>query len=116
MKDQSRIGSIQYSVGDVVAAKAFYGEALGLAVKFQDSDRYVAMDAVSTTLALVNEEEDLGQKHPVAAFRVSDLSGALAMVKQAGGRVVVPEQEGPHEFRAVAEDPWGNAFILYAAD
>ncbi len=22
--------------------------------------------------------------------------------------------EGPHEYRAVLADPWGNAFVLYA--
>jgi predicted enzyme related to lactoylglutathione lyase len=38
---------------------------------------------------------------------------ALESIKEAGGGVVRPALQGPHEVRAVAQDPWGNLFVVY---
>ena len=35
------------------------------------------------------------------------------IVDQAGGSVLRPAEQGPHEVRAVARDPWGNTVVVY---
>ncbi|GAF43603.1 VOC family protein [Rhodococcus wratislaviensis] len=114
MTEPTKIGSVNYVVPDVRAAVGFYDQAIGLACKFQDGERYAAMDGQTTTLALVSSEESLLNASPAAAFKVADVEASLSAVVAAGGRIVSPSELGPHEVRALAEDPWGNRFIVYA--
>lgn len=107
------VASIQHPVSDVSAAASFYSEALGLTTKFIDGARYAAMDAGGTTFALVSQEEDLTHGAPTTAFRVPDVSATLEKVVSAGGSVVRPPTEGPHEVRALVRDPWGVIVIIY---
>ncbi|NMH97667.1 VOC family protein [Pseudonocardia acidicola] len=116
MADQAlpvKIGNVLHPVGDVGAAVAFYGDALGLGLKFADGDRYAALDAGTTTLALAGAEEDVTGGVPAASFKVGDVAAALRAITDAGGTVVTDAQQGPHEIRAVARDPWGNTFVVY---
>ena len=47
-----RLGNVFFAVEDLDAAATFYGDVLGLPVKFRDGDRWMAFDASGTTLAL----------------------------------------------------------------
>src|SRR5262245_55307447 len=108
-----RIGNVLHPVGDVEGAVAFYRDALGLGLRFADGDRYAALDAGGTTLALVGATEDLTGGIAAASFRVDDVDAALGAFTAAGGTVLRPVEQGPHEVRAVVRDPWGNVLVLY---
>jgi predicted enzyme related to lactoylglutathione lyase len=112
--EPARIGNVLYPVPDVAAAVAFYRDALGLAVKFQDGSRYAALDGGGVTFAIAAAEESVAGPLPAASFKVTDLHAALERLTAAGATVVTPATEGPHEVRAALRDPAGNPFVLYA--
>ncbi|MHA6794569.1 VOC family protein [Pseudonocardia bannensis] len=109
----TKIGNVLHPVADVGAAVAFYHDTFGLGLKFADGDRYAALDAGSTTLALAGPEEDVTGGVPAASFKVADVAAALTAITDAGGSVMSGAEQGPHEVRAVARDPWGNTFVVY---
>ena len=111
----SEIGNVLYPVPDVAKAIEFYRDGLDLPVKFTDGDRYAALNGGRATFALAGPEEDVTGGRPAASFKVADVAEATARLQAAGATVVAPLSEGPHEFRAVLADPWGNAFVLYAS-
>jgi predicted enzyme related to lactoylglutathione lyase len=110
---QARLGNVHHPVGDVGAAVTFYADALGLTELFTDGDRYAALDAGGTKLALAGPEEDLTGGVAAPSFKVDDVAAALGRLRSAGGTVVREPEAGPHETRAVARDPWGNTLIVY---
>ena len=91
MTDPTTVNSVLYPARDVDAAVAFYGEVLGLPVKFQDGSRYAALDAGGVSIGILGPEEDV-----------------------AGAAVVRAPETGPHEIRAVVTDPWGNPIVFAA--
>lgn len=109
----AKIGNVQHPVADVPAAVAFYHDVFGFEVKFADGERYAALDAGGTTLALAAPEEDLTGGVAAAAMKVAEVAGALKAITEAGGAVLRDAEQGPHEVRAVARDPWGNTIIVY---
>jgi predicted enzyme related to lactoylglutathione lyase len=111
----SEIGNVLYPVADVDEAIAFYGNGLGLALKFRDGGRYAALDGGRVTLALAGPEEDVTGGVAAASFKVKDVPQAVANLEKAGATVVSPPAEGPHEIRAVLTDPWGHPLVVYAA-
>ncbi|WP_243653906.1 VOC family protein [Pseudonocardia endophytica] len=110
---QARIGNVHHPVGDVGAAVAFYTDAFGLSALFTDGDRYAALDAGGTKLALAGPAEDVTGGVAAPSFKVDDVAAALERLTSAGGTVVRDAEAGPHETRAVARDPWGNTVIVY---
>ncbi|ONI86962.1 glyoxalase [Actinosynnema sp. ALI-1.44] len=113
MSEKAKIGNVLHPVADVDAAVRFYADTFGLATKFVDGDRYAALDAGGTTLALVGQAEDITGGVPAASFKVADVTAALTAVVASGGAVVREPERGPHEVRAVARDPWGNTVVVY---
>ena len=113
MADQPTVGNVLYPVKDMEAALAFY-TALGLPTKFQDGQRYAALDGGGVTFALTAGTEDVAGGRVAASLRVPDVAAAAAGVAAAGGRVLSEPEEGPHEIRALVEDPSGNPVVLYA--
>jgi predicted enzyme related to lactoylglutathione lyase len=109
----SHLGNIHYPVTDLETALAFYTSVFNLKPKFVDGQRYAALDAGGTTLALAGPEEDLTDGAVAASFKVDDVQTALDAIEAAGGSVVQPPAAGPHELRAVVSDPWGNTLIVY---
>jgi predicted enzyme related to lactoylglutathione lyase len=108
-----KIGNVLHPVADVDAAVRFYADVFGLAAKFVDGDRYAALDAGGTTLALAGPAEDVTGGVAAASFKVPDVAAALAELVRAGGSVLRDPERGPHEVRAVARDPWGNTVVVY---
>ena len=98
--DRVKIGNVLHPVADVDTAVRFYTDIFGLATMFVDGDRYAALDAGSTTLALAGPTEDITGGVPAASFKVPNVASALAALVQDGGGSVVRELErGPHEER-----------------
>jgi predicted enzyme related to lactoylglutathione lyase len=105
---------VVHPVDDVAEAIEFYGFVLGLPTRFVDGDRYAALDAGQTTLALAANDEDIAGV-AAAAFKVDDITTFLRRLGQSGGQVIHGPADGPHERRVVICDPWGNRVIVYAA-
>jgi predicted enzyme related to lactoylglutathione lyase len=108
----ARIGNVLHPVGDVSAAVEFYGSVFGFSTKFVDGERYAALDAGGTTLALAAPEEDVAGV-AAASVKVVDVPATVAAIVAAGGSVVREPETGPHEIRAVVRDPWANTVIVY---
>jgi predicted enzyme related to lactoylglutathione lyase len=110
----TRIGNVLYGVDDVAAAVAFYRDGLGLEVKFQDGERFAALDGGGTTFALAAPEEQIAAG-PVASFKVDDVAATTKRLTAAGAELVRGPEDGPHEIRAVLRDPAGNSFVVYTS-
>jgi predicted enzyme related to lactoylglutathione lyase len=110
----TRIGNVLYGANDVTAAVAFYRDGLGLEVKFQDGERYAALDGGGTTFALAAPDEQLAAG-PVVSFKVDDVAETTERLAAAGAELLRGPEDGPHEIRAVLRDPAGNSFIVYAS-
>jgi predicted enzyme related to lactoylglutathione lyase len=111
----TRIGNALYPAKDVAAAVAFYRDGLGLSVKFQDGDRFAALDGGGTTFAIAGPEEDVTGGEPAVSFKVEDVPGTADKLTAAGATLVRGPEQGPHEIRAVLRDPAGNPFVIYAS-
>jgi predicted enzyme related to lactoylglutathione lyase len=103
-----------YPVRDVDAAVEFYSTVFELDTKFRDGTRFAALDGGKVTIAIAGEEEDVTDGRVAASFKVGDVAAAVAAAVAAGGTVVRQPEDGPHETRAVVEDPWNNLVVLYA--
>jgi len=114
MTDPTTVNSVLYPARDVDAAVAFYGEVLGLPVKFQDGSRYAALDAGGVSIGILGPEEDVADGRVAASFRVPDVHAAVERAVGAGAAVVRAPETGPHEIRAVVTDPWGNPIVFAA--
>jgi predicted enzyme related to lactoylglutathione lyase len=110
----TRIGNVLYPVDDVAEAVRFYRDALGLKVRFQDGDRFAALDCEGTAFAVAGPPEQVVTE-PAVSFRVDDVAAMAERLTAAGARLVRGPEEGPHEIRAVLLDPAGNSFVLYAS-
>ncbi|MGW5385742.1 VOC family protein [Nocardia sp. NPDC003963] len=111
---QVSVGNVMYPVQDVDAAVEFYGAVFELGLKFQDGSRFAALDGGKVTIAIASEEEDITDGRVAASFKVGDVAAAVAAAVAAGGKVIRQPEDGPHETRAVVEDPWSNVVVLYA--
>lgn len=110
-----RIGNVFYRVpvGQMDRAVDFYGRVLGLPLKFRDGDAWVAFDVAGVTLALEGTTSGAGGSGgATVSFRVDDLDGMLALLRERGlpaGEITV----GGHERRLELVDPAGNGIVLY---
>ena len=69
-----------HPVDDVTSAVTFYGAAFGFAPKFTDGDRFAALGAGGSTLALVGPAENVTGGQAAAGVKVSDLPAALRSI------------------------------------
>ena len=117
MGDESapRVSQVLHPVADVPAAIDFYGRAFGFAVAFADGDRYAALEAGPVKLALAGPAEDVTGGESAASVKVANVEAAVGAVVEAGGSIVRPAEQGPHEVRAVVRDPWGNPLVVYGS-
>lgn len=110
----SELRHLLHPAADLDAAVAFYRDALGLSVTFRDGDRFVALDAGGTVLALVSGTEDIVKGRAAGSFRVADVATSVERVIAAGGRLLRGPESGPHEVRAMVSDPDGTWLVLHA--
>jgi catechol 2,3-dioxygenase-like lactoylglutathione lyase family enzyme len=109
----TRIGNVLYPADDVDEAVRFYRDVLGLELKFQDGERFAALDGEGTTLAIAGPRERV-VGGPAVSFKVDDVAAMVDRLTAAGARLVRGPEHGPHEVRAVLRDPAGNPLVLYA--
>jgi predicted enzyme related to lactoylglutathione lyase len=108
-----KVGMVIHQVDELETAVAFYRDALGLELEFRDGDRFAALSAGPTTIALAAGDERLHER-ALVSYRVDDVDAVARALVAAGARMVREAEDGPHERRAVLLDPAGNPLALYA--
>lgn len=98
---------------DIDAALALYEGVLGLELKLRDGDRYAALRAGETTLALVGPDDRDPAAGVAPALRVASVDALAEKLRAAGWEVDGPH-DGGHERRLELRDPSGNPLVLYA--
>jgi predicted enzyme related to lactoylglutathione lyase len=99
---------------DMDQAAAFYGEALGLELKFRDGDRWTQFRLGAGNFSLASPAEaGAGAVGAVPVFEVDDLDAAVARVTDGGGNVAERRDMGAHGRSANCADPAGNRFQLF---
>ena len=105
-----------YPVSDVKVARAFYEDALGLAVTKQWGDQWIEYDVGEGTFAIVvaDEKHKPGSHGATVGFEVIDFEAVIRHLKEKS----VPIADGPFDSPAcrgcVIRDPDGNEIIIHA--
>ncbi|CAN5205017.1 VOC family protein [soil metagenome] len=114
MVEPAQVKSILYPVANLAGVASFYEQVFGLSLAFQDGDRYAAfVPAAGVRLALTAGTESLVEGIPMMSLLVADLTQSIELAVRCGGSVRIPPQDGPHERRAVIDDPSGNPVVVY---
>ncbi len=108
-------------VRDMEAAKAFYGEKLGLPAIGEFGETWGEFDAGNVTLAVIQTDpEQWPSKSPGdwqttvgVALAVADVAAAVEELRQKGVKVSLEVQENPPCYMAMVEDPDGNSVFLH---
>ncbi len=111
-----RIQSTYYVVQDMERALYFYRDVVGLALKFQDGDRWTQFDVAGAALALSSPAE--GAVAPgggsVVTLEVDDLEATALALAAKGVETVRPMRDmGTHGRTMTIRDPDGNVIQLY---
>jgi catechol 2,3-dioxygenase-like lactoylglutathione lyase family enzyme len=108
-----RIGNVFYRVTDMDAAVSFYGDVLGLPLRFRDGNNWAAFDVAGMTLALEGTTTAPGSGGATVSLRVDGGLDALVATLRERGAQVSDVKAGGHERRAELTDPSGNRLVLY---
>jgi lactoylglutathione lyase len=108
-----RVGHVLLPAEDVGRTVAFLTETLGLPLRFQDGDRYAAIDGGSTTLAVAAEAELPAPGKVAVGLKVTDLDAVAARLEAAGTPLLGGVVESEHERSLGFQDPAGNVFVAY---
>ena len=99
---------------DMDRAAAFYGDALGLELKFRNGDRWTQYRLGAGNFSLASPAEaGAGAAGAVPVFEVDDLDGAAQRVADGGGSISERRDMGAHGRSANCADPAGNRFQLF---
>jgi flavin reductase len=110
------VGNVIYPVANIARAVAFYRDTVGLALKFQDGDKWAAFDCRGTTLALERRATDEGAEWRVrVSLKVSGDLDAVVDKFRSAGATVGTVSTGAHERTATLTDADGNQTILYSS-
>ncbi len=109
-----RLQNVYLVARDVAAQSAFYGEVLGLPLKFRDGDRWTQYDAGGCGFSLsCAEEARPAESGAVLVFEVDDFEGVEESVTRAGGRVESTRDMGSHGAVLSLRDPEGNIVQMF---
>lgn len=110
----SRIQNAYYVTQEMEASVAFYRDALGLKLKFQDGARWAQFDAGGSNFSLSSPEEAAdGAVGATVVFEVTDLDAVAQNVTAGGGTVLGRRDMGSHGRTLTFRDPFGNVAQLF---
>jgi predicted enzyme related to lactoylglutathione lyase len=110
----TRIQNAYYVARGMDAAVAFYRDALGLKLKFQDGARWAQFDAGGSNFSLSSTEEAAPDAAGgVVVFEVTDLEAMAGAITAAGGTVLGRRDMGSHGRTLTFRDPAGNVLQLF---
>jgi catechol 2,3-dioxygenase-like lactoylglutathione lyase family enzyme len=98
---------------DRATAKAFYGDTLGLTLKYED-DYAVVYDAAGTTLRISPVRELTPQPFTVLGWQVVDVPAAVKALKEKG--VVFERYEFLEQDELAIWSPGGNVQVAWFKD
>lgn len=104
-----------YTVSDMDSAVAFYRDALGLKLKFQDEHRWAEFDCGgNTSFALASIDEGVAEgAGTIAVLEVSGLTEMVATAVSAGAEIVSSREMGKHGRVITLRDNQRKLFQLY---
>lgn len=108
----SGIGTIIIPVTDLTAAKAVYGELLGVAPTM-DQPYYVGYEVAGQQVGLDPNGHRQGMTGPVTYWHVDDLAASLDALLKAGAQELQPAKDvGDGKLIATVKDGDGNVIGL----
>jgi predicted enzyme related to lactoylglutathione lyase len=109
-----RLQNVYVVAEQPAALHAFYENALGLALKFHDKERWFQYGVGNTSVALACREEAApATRGLVMVFEVADFEGARERIEAAGGEVLGTRDMGAHGEVMSLRDPEGNVVQLF---
>lgn len=108
-----------YPVTDIVRARAFYEQTLGLkpsTVFEHEGKHWIEYDVGPHTLAIANMSADVWKPSsdgPVAALEVSDFEAAIATLRGAGTKFLIEPMDSGVCRMAIVADPDGNSLCIH---
>ncbi len=109
------IAYFAYPVTDVLRARRFYEEVLGLTIGQNWENQWVEYDIGGVTLAIAKfgPEMQAGAQGGHVALEVEDLTAVLAKLRSAGAQIKMEPFEGSVCTSAVVLDPDGNPIVIH---
>lgn len=109
-----KLQNAYYVTREMDRAVAFYRDALGLALKFQDGARWAQFDAGGVNFSLSSPEEAGGSTDgAVVVFEVDDLDAAQTRLAERGAALLDVRDMGAHGRSLLFKDPDGNLVQLF---
>ncbi|MFN8558251.1 MAG: VOC family protein [Dehalococcoidia bacterium] len=109
-----KLQNAYYVTGDMERAVAFYRDALGLRMKFQDGAKWAQFDAGGVNFSLSSPAEAAsGAVGAVVIFEVDDLDAIRARLEAGGATVLDSRDMGAHGRALTFRDPDGNLVQLF---
>lgn len=110
----TRIQNAYFIARKMDDAVAFYRDALGLKVKFQDGARWAQFDAGGTNFSLSSvEEAPLEFSGALVVFEVTDIEESEKAIVAGGGEILGHRDMGSHGRTLTFRDPAGNLLQLF---
>ncbi|MBI2760063.1 MAG: VOC family protein [Chloroflexi bacterium] len=109
-----KLQNAYYVTKDMDRAVAFYRDALGLPIKFQDGAKWAQFDAGGVNFSISSPEEAAGEAAgAVVIFEVDDIDASRTALEQAGASVLDTRDMGSHGRSLTFKDPDGNLVQLF---
>jgi predicted enzyme related to lactoylglutathione lyase len=109
-----KLQNAYYVTQDMDRAVAFYRDALGLAIKFQDGAKWAQFDAGGVNFSISSPEESAGgAAGAVIIFEVDDIDASRTALEGAGAAVLDARDMGAHGRSLTFKDPDGNLVQLF---
>ncbi|MGV9825600.1 MULTISPECIES: VOC family protein [unclassified Gordonia (in: high G+C Gram-positive bacteria)] len=105
---------IVLSTDDLDESIRFYGDTLGMGLKFRDGAHFAALDGGSVTLALATDVDHPIPGKVVVGIKTTDVDAAAKEVEASGGAIIKGPYDDAHERRAVVYDNKGNGLVFYS--
>lgn len=110
---EHQVKMIVLSTDDLDESIRFYGETLGMSLKFRDGAHFAALDGGPITLALATPVDHPIPGQVVVGIKTADVDAAAKAVEASGGGIVQAPHDDAHERRAVVYDNKGNGLVFY---
>ncbi len=110
----NKLQNAYYVTRDMNRAVAFYQQALGLTMKFQDGEQWAQFDAGGVNFSLSSPEEGgAANGGAVVIFEVDDMADVAERLARAGAEIVAQRDMGGHGKSLSFRDPDGNVVQLF---
>jgi lactoylglutathione lyase len=111
---EHEVRMIVLSTDDLDESIRFYGEILGMPLKFRDGAHFAAIDGGPVTLALATAVDHPIPGQVVVGIKTANVDAAAKAVEESGGGIVKGPYDDAHERRAVVYDNKGNGLVFYS--